>query len=437
MRRVEQVTLNDLIPEEDGIMSVSELNRIVADTLRGSETLKHVSVHGELSGFKDHIASGHWYFSLKDNVSKIDCVMFRQNNIHVLFCPKDGDSVVITGYIDFFPRDGRCQLYVNSMKTEGVGNLYVKFEELKRRLKSEGLFDESRKKHLPMVPKKVAVITSETGAAIHDICNVAANRHPGIPLLLLPVMVQGESAASEIASAIKLANILPDVDVIIVGRGGGSPEDLWCFNEEIVARAIADSRIPVVSAVGHEIDFTISDFAADVRASTPSNAAEIVIPDRSELNSRIRMLKASLDRAEGIKYQNMSLVLEQTRTRIERLSPEKRLNTLFQVNLDLFRRLQTAAERQLSEASHLVAEYSESIDRSIKKKMEKYSDKLTNLSEQLEAISPMRVLERGYTMVYTPGGKLLTNAAAAGQYKRMSIRFRDSKINVIREVRMK
>ena len=258
------------MPDPNGI-SVSELNLMIAEAIRREPRIRSISVCGEVSGFRHHIASGHWYFSLKDAESSISCVMFRQNTFRSSIRPTDGQSVLVTGYVDVYPRNGTYQLYITSMQEAGTGDAYARLEALKRKLFSEGLFDPSRKRILPMLPRKVAVVTSGSGAAWHDILNVSALRNPTVPIVLIPVTVQGAKAAAEIAEGIRTANEQTDADVIIVARGGGSAEDLWCFNEETVARAVAESRIPVVSGVGHEIDTTICDLAADVRASTPSN----------------------------------------------------------------------------------------------------------------------------------------------------------------------
>ena len=231
-------------------ISVSQLNLIIAETIRKEPRIRSVTVHGEVSGFRPHLASGHWYFSLKDEESAISCVMFRQNTFHAGIKPRDGDSVRVTGYVDVYPRNGTYQLYAMSLQPDGIGDMYLRFEELKRRLSAEGLFDSSRKRVLPLVPKKVAVVTSASGAAWHDILNVSGMRSPAVPIVLVPATVQGEKAGMEIASAIRAANEKTDADVLIVARGGGSAEDLWCFNDETVARAVASSRIPVVSGVG-------------------------------------------------------------------------------------------------------------------------------------------------------------------------------------------
>lgn len=262
------------------ILDVSGLNEYVSQILRSDSLLRSVRIRGEVSGFKAY-PSGHWYFTLKDERCRISCVMFRSSAIRMTFRPHEGDFVILHGAVRLYEEGGGYQFVADSMRPEGIGTLYQRFEKLKAKLQQEGLFDQERKRMLPVRPKRIAVVTSEAGAVLHDICKVSKARDPGVPLVLIPVAVQGDGAAAQVARGIRLAGQLPNVDVIITGRGGGSMEDLWAFNEEVVARAIADSPVPVISAVGHETDFTIADFVADVRASTPSNAAELAVPDRS------------------------------------------------------------------------------------------------------------------------------------------------------------
>ena len=309
-------------------MTVSELNLLVAEAIRREPRVRSVTVQGEVSGFKNHIASGHWYFALKDAESAINCVMFRMNNLKARVRPRDGQSVRVTGYVDVYPKNGSYQLYVMTMQDAGAGDLYAQFEELKRKLYAEGLFDPARKKQLPMVPRKVAVVTSGSGAALHDILNVSGARCPWVPVVLVPTAVQGERASAEIARNIRRAAEETGADVIVVARGGGSAEDLWCFNAEEVARAVAASPVPVVSGVGHEIDTTICDLAADVRAATPSNAAEIVFPDRKELAQRVSALRMGISRAARERILLAEREVRETGKRLGALSPDKRIDAL-------------------------------------------------------------------------------------------------------------
>ena len=240
-------------------LSVSELNLIISEAVRRDPRTRSVTVRGEVSSFRNQIASGHWYFSLKDEQASITCAMFRNANLKAKIRPKDGDQVLAEGYVDFYAPQGKIQLIVTGIRPAGLGDMYVRLEELKRKLAAEGLFDPGRKKQPPLRPRKVAVVTSQSGAALHDILNVSGLRCPSVPIVLIPVAVQGTGAGKEIAEGILKADRETDADVIIVARGGGSAEDLWCFNDEAVARAVAASRIPVVSGVGHEIDTTICD----------------------------------------------------------------------------------------------------------------------------------------------------------------------------------
>ena len=419
----------------DGIgLSVTELNSMVADAVKRDPRMRSVTVRGEVSGFKHHIASGHWYFLLKDAESSVNCVMFRMNNLrNAQLRPTDGASVIVNGYVDVYVRSGSYQLYVQSLRADGAGSLYLRFEELKRRLYAEGLFDPGRKRTLPMVPRKVAVVTSESGAAIRDILNVSRMRHPGIDIVLVPVTVQGAGAGAEIAEGIRRAGRLPGVEVIIAGRGGGSPEDLWCFNEEAVARAIAASPIPVVSGVGHEIDTTISDLAADVRASTPSNAAEIVFPDRRELAGRIRALQAELRQAVSGEIRERELRIGRLRERLSAQNPERRIQQLTAGSEALARRLEQAIRLRLERAGNTRDRLEERLITAAQRRSEREEHRLKQARERLEAISPLAVLNRGYAMAFTPEGHVIPTAAEAERHSRMRLRFADGETDVIRE----
>ncbi|MFA5805485.1 MAG: exodeoxyribonuclease VII large subunit [Melioribacteraceae bacterium] len=264
----------------ESILSVSEITGLIKQTLE--ENFSEVNVIGEISNFKAHV-SGHWYFTLKDANAQISCTMWRGINNYVFFTPQDGMKVIITGKLTIYPPRGSYQIDVRSMKPAGVGELQAAFEKLKQKLSAEGLFDEQYKKPIPKFPQKIGIVTAIDGAAFQDMKSIASRRYPLVEIIIASSKVQGEGAAEEIAECIKLLNKQKDIDLIIVGRGGGSLEDLWAFNEEIVARAIFDSQIPIISAVGHEIDFTISDFVADLRAATPSAAMELATPSKDEL----------------------------------------------------------------------------------------------------------------------------------------------------------
>ena len=406
-------------------ISVSELNLLIAEAIRREPRIRSITVRGEVSGFRHHMPSGHWYFSLKDEESAVSCVMFRQNTFHARMKPRDGDRVLISGYVDVYPKNGTYQLYAMSLRPDGTGDLFLRFEELKRKLSAEGLFDNARKRILPMVPRKVAVITSGSGAAWHDILNVSGLRNPSVPIVLIPVTVQGDRAAAEIAAGIRTANEQTDADVLIVARGGGSAEDLWCFNEEIVARAVAGSRIPVVSGVGHEIDTTICDLAADVRASTPSNAAEIVFPDRKELRGRVNALRIGLQRAMEGESTKAAAKIREAVLRLTYVSPEKRIARLTAESSLRRAGLNHAMQTRLEVASAQIRMDTMALTNAVHRRTENAQMQMLRLRERLEAINPLRVLQRGYTLVTDREGSVLTGVQKAREAGEIRIRFAD------------
>ncbi len=416
-------------------MSVSRLNLLVAEAIRKDPRIRNVTVRGEVSGFKHHIASGHWYFALKDEESAVNCVMFRQNTLRAALRPADGESVAVTGYVDVYPRNGSYQLYVLSMRKAGTGDMHARFEALKQKLFLEGLFDVSRKKPLPMLPRKVAVVTSESGAAIRDIWNISARRNPSVPILLVPVTVQGDKAGREIAEGIRTAGRQPDIDVIIVARGGGSAEDLWCFNDEPVARAVADSPVPVVSGVGHEIDTTICDLAADVRAATPSNAAEIVFTDRNELLGRIRMLGTALFHTAAERIRSAEKAARETRSRMSALSPERRIADL--MNRSALKRaaLHHAVTIRMEDNTGRLRIVQMDLEHAVNRRTEYAASAVARLRERLDAVNPMSVLNRGYAIVSSEEGKILARKTEAELREQMRIRFADGEIEVTRNGR--
>ena len=410
---------------ETGGISVSELNLLIAEAIRREPRIRSVTVRGEVSGFRHHMASGHWYFSLKDEESAVSCVMFRQNTCHARIRPKDGDRILISGYVDVYPKNGSYQLYAMSLRPDGTGDLFLQFEQLKQRLSAEGLFDQARKRRLPMVPRKVAVVTSASGAAWHDILNVSALRDPAVPIVLIPVTVQGETAAAQIAAGIRAANEQTNADVVIVARGGGSAEDLWCFNEEQVARTVVASRIPVVSGVGHEIDTTICDLAADVRASTPSNAAEIVFPDRRELRGRTEALRISLKRATENEIARKDAKVREAMLRLTWLSPEKRIARLTSESDMRRAELIHAMQVRLENTSTRLHLAEPALTGALSRRIENAETKTIRMRERLEAINPLRVLARGYAMVTDPEGRIVTGAEEARKAEHVHIRFAD------------
>ena len=410
-------------------LSVSELNLIISEAIRREPRTRSVLVRGEVSSFRNQIASGHWYFSLKDAQASITCAMFRNANLRAQIRPKDGDQVLAEGYIDFYAPQGKVQLIVTGLRPAGLGDMYIRLEELKRKLAAEGLFDPSRKRLLPMKPRKVAVVTSRSGAALHDILNVSALRSPEIPIVLVPVTVQGAGAGKEIAEGIRQAN-QTDAEVIIVARGGGSAEDLWCFNDEEVARAVAASEKPVVSGVGHEIDTSLCDLAADVRASTPSNAAEIVFPDRKELRGRVNQIRFALSRAASEQLRRAELNLSAARQRLSALSPERRIALLESRRELLKLQLCGAIGSRLENAAKGTADARNALKLAVSGRMKDAEHTAARLRERLTAVSPLAVLNRGYALVYDQEEKILTRAEEAKTRKEMTLQFADGRVAV-------
>lgn len=411
------------------IYSVAELNRAARFTLENG--IGEVWVEGEISRLTRH-SSGHWYFTLKDAEAAVSCAMFKQNNTTVLFSPKDGLNVRLLAQASLYEARGSYQLIAKKMEEAGKGSLQEQFEKLKAKLADEGLFEAARKKPLPMLPQKIGVVTSPTGAAVRDIINVLTRRFPNLGILLAPVTVQGDGAAKSIAAAIDYFNTRNDIDLMIVGRGGGSLEDLWAFNEEIVARSIAASRIPVISAVGHEIDFTISDFVADVRAPTPSAAAELAVPVKAELETRIARLAARL----GGSLQNRALVL---RERIPgfRLAMIHALRTGLQQrqqNVDetgriLAECLKTAISAQKQRLPVLQQLMTHRLENAVTRRRQN----LQRLEVQLRALSPLAVLDRGYSLTQTADGTVVRDAASVEKGDLLKTRF--AKGSVLSEVK--
>ena len=336
-------------------LTVEELNEYVRRTLAGDPMLRSICLRGEISNFKRHV-SGHWYFTLKDSQSAISCAMFRQAAMGVRMVPKDGQAVRLFGSVGLYAKTGQYQFYADAMEPDGVGEMYAQFEECKQRLAKEGLFDASVKKPLPLLPKCVGIVTSKTGAVVHDIARVAWRRNAGMPLCLCPVAVQGAGAAEEIAQGIALLDQAPEVDVIIVGRGGGSMEDLWAFNEEVVARAIWDCETPVISAVGHETDFTIADFVADVRAPTPSAAAELAVSPRDGLLQTIRGLRDQQERACALAISVRQAAVSGLAKRVEALSPDKQGQEMLLRLREAARRIDSLMEQRIREKEHALAQ---------------------------------------------------------------------------------
>lgn len=390
----------------DNVWSVGELTRQIKDLLDGESSLQHIYVRGELSNYKIY-PSGHHYFTIKDEEATLKAVMFRREASRLRFRPESGMKVIALGRITVYPRDGVYQLYVTELVPDGVGDLHAAFEQLKAKLAEEGLFDRSHKKPLPPYPERIAVITSSAGAAVRDVIRVATKRFPVAKLIVMPVRVQGAEAPPEIVSALRYANRWKVADLIITGRGGGSIEDLWAFNDERVARAIYESEIPVISAVGHEPDVTIADFVADMRAATPSNGAELAVPDKSELlagllASRKQMLTALLSRIDGSRDR-----LKQLRQRRVLTDPGAYV-----------------ADRRLA-LDHSAALLQAAFRSSLGEKR----GRLAKDAASLDAMSPLKVLGRGYAIAETAEGSILRSSKDAFPGQRLHLRLADGGIN--------
>jgi len=386
------------------VHSVSDVNRYLKDLLAGEPLLQGISVRGEISNFKQY-PSGHCYFTLKDTNSALKCVMFRSRAQYLRFLPQNGMQVVAGGSIAVYERDGVYQLYVDSLIPEGTGDLALAFEQLKEKLAAEGLFDPARKQPLPAFPKKIGVVTSSAGAVLRDIYRVSKRRWPGIQLVLYPVQVQGEGAAEQIARGIDFFAEEYAVDVIIAGRGGGSMEDLWAFNEEPVVRAIAACPVPLISAVGHETDFTLADFAADVRAATPSQAAELAVPDRSEVMRQVESLTGQLTR-------QVQRELALRRQRLEGL-----------LNSRVMREPQSMLAERRQRLDFLLA----GLQRTAKAELQSKQHKLGLILNRLAAINPVAVMGRGYGMV-TKQDKLVSSIQTVEIDDELQLTFTDGHV---------
>ena len=389
-------------------ITVQELNKYIKNKIDNDEYLNNVYVKGEISNFKLHY-SGHMYFTLKDESSLIKCVMFKSYTLHLQFMPKDGMKVVILGTVSVFERDGQYQVYCKAMKQEGIGNLYEEYQKLKAKLEKEGLFDNSHKKNIPMFPKTIGVLTSSTGAVIRDIINVSTRRNPNVHIRLLPVPVQGQGAAEKIAEGIRKMNEEKLADVLIIGRGGGSLEDLWPFNEEIVARAIYDSDLPIISAVGHETDFTIADFVADLRAPTPSAAAELAVPNIEDVEYTIKT------------YQNRYRVALKRRVELMKLRYEKCMT----------RRVFKEPLQKINERAITLDILVKSIQNSIQNKLHKSKTSAVEIITKLDALSPLKTLARGYNIA-EKNGKIITKKQDVNLGDEITLRFIDG--NVVTKV---
>ena len=366
------------------ILSISQINEYIRRMMDGDRLLAGLAVKGEISNYKVY-PSGHHYFTLKDEGAALKCVMFRSSAVKLKFRPDNGMKIIAMGKISVYPRDGAYQLYCSNLIMDGVGDLYAAFEQLKNKLAAQGLFDTAHKKPLPVFPGTIGIVTSSAGAAVHDMLRILRKRYPLTKVRLLPVRVQGAEAPGEIAAAIRYANHYKLADLLIVGRGGGSIEDLWAFNDEQVAYAIYESQIPVISAVGHEPDVTISDFVADLRAATPSNAAELAVPDQDALRQNLDSMASAI-------YVSLSKQLKNGRKQLDILASRPCLQSPTQY---MEQRRKSLALLQ----NRLVAAQTQAINRS--------RQRYLTYTSKLDAMSPLKVLTRGYAMVQTGQGSVL------------------------------
>lgn len=389
----------------DNVLTVTQVNTYIRHLMDADEILRNVWIRGEISNFKLHY-SGHMYMSLKDEGSSIRAVMFKGNNQRLRFTLENGMSVIAAGRISVYERDGQYQLYIEEMLPEGTGDLYIAYEQLKKKLAAEGLFDEDKKKPIPKYPARIGVVTSGTGAAVRDILNVLKRRYPVADICIYPVLVQGEGASAEIEAALRFFSRSKNVDVVIVGRGGGSIEDLWAFNEERTVRAVSECEIPVISAVGHETDFTLCDFAADLRAPTPSAAAELAVPDISEVAAYIEHSRAMLSRA----LINIIEKGEQRQKIAEaKLSPDILLARIDDGYLRLdtfFGRLEASLSKAVAEAEKRMAVAASSLD----------------------ALSPLKVLARGYSVAEKEDGEIIKSIGDVSVGEKIAVILSDGAI---------
>jgi len=390
------------------ILSITQINEYIRSRMDADPMLSNIAVRGEISNYKLY-PSGHHYFTLKDEGGALKCVLFKGNAFKLRFRPENGMKVIAMGKISVFPRDGAYQLYVSAMSVDGVGDLHAAFEQLKAKLAADGLFDPAHKKPLPKYPGVIGIVTSSAGAAVHDMLRILRKRYPLTKVVLLPVRVQGTEAPPEIAAAIRYANLHRLADLLIVGRGGGSIEDLWAFNDELVARAIYDSNIPVISAVGHEPDVTISDFVADLRAATPSNAAELAVPDQHALHQTLDSMSSAMATAL-----NRQVKSARQHLNILAASPALRSPTGY---------LEQKRKDTMLLNNRLISAHIRGVDGKKRRFVE--------LTAKLDAMSPLKVMTRGYAIAQLEGGDVLRSVVQVNPNDKIAIRVSDGSINAI------
>ncbi|MBQ3490746.1 MAG: exodeoxyribonuclease VII large subunit [Clostridia bacterium] len=388
------------------IISVSELNEYIKMLFEYDEILRNIYIKGEISNFTNHYKTGHFYFSLKDAGGAVRAVMFRSSASKLKFKPENGMRVVVGGRVSVFPRDGQYQIYVDVMEPDGVGALYMAYEQLKAKLEKEGLFSEARKKSLPAVPKRIGLITSPTGAAIRDMIHILGRRYPLAEIVLYPALVQGTDAPASLIRGVRYFNIQKNADVLIIGRGGGSLEDLWSFNDEALVRAVAASEIPIISAVGHETDFTLCDFAADLRAPTPSAAAELAVPDSAELIANLEQTEKRLSLA-------VARYIARAEEKLKRLSSSRVMTDPMNL-LDDKRMALLMVERMLQSRVESVL---------TAKKMQFQKE-----TAKLEALNPLSVVARGYSAVFDENNSLIKSILQIREGENISFMLTDGTV---------
>ncbi|QKY69294.1 exodeoxyribonuclease VII large subunit [Lentibacillus sp. CBA3610] len=435
---------------EDKYLTVTALTKYIKRKFTTDPHLKNIWLKGEISNFKHH-SRGHMYLTIKDDHARIQAVMFAGNNRRLKFQPENGMNVLVRGEIGVFEQFGQYQLYIQQMEPDGIGSLYLAFEQLKEKLHKQGYFDKQYKKELPKFPEHIGIITSSTGAAVRDIITTIKRRYPIVQTTTIPALVQGVNAPASIADAINTANQQTSCDVLIVGRGGGSIEELWSFNEEIVAKAIFNSTIPIISAVGHETDITISDYAADVRAPTPTGAAEIAVPSQLELLEKLSNLQRSLTRiiseqtatsrqnlnrmkqSYAFRYPEQLIVQKEQELdkHVERL--EKAFNHEWRRKHELLTHLNSRLEalhpnRQIDRTAKELKQLNKQVNYVMTKQVEQNRDRLQNAIEKLTLLNPLETMKRGYAITYSVSGKLLKSVQHAAVSDEIAVRLSDGKL---------
>lgn len=413
---------------EDKYITITQLTKYIKYKIDNDINLNQVFLKGEISNFKAH-SRGHFYFTLKDENTRINAIMFSSNTKKVLFTPEDGMNVLVTGKISVYEASGTYQIYVNEMLEDGVGNLYIAYEQLKKKLEEEGLFLDKYKKPIPKIPQTIGIVTAPTGAAIRDILSTIKRRWPHVKTILLPALVQGEEAKYSIVKQIENAENF-DIDTLIVGRGGGSIEDLWAFNEEIVARAIFNSKIPIISAVGHEVDFTIADFVADLRAPTPTGAAELAVPNKSDVENYLDSLMIRVKKQVLNKLNICKVDLKKITSRYIFTNPNNLYVAKEQQFDMIYEKLRTNMKLLLADSKNRLQSIKSSfIFKKPEKLLEIEKNNYLNLITRLDNISPLNTLKRGYTLT-RKDNKVINSAKLVKKKDKLDIEFSDGKINV-------